>query len=1238
MSSNFIPDPNRNGRIGVECSSPLVKGKVKGKPVDITGDTVRVHFLRYGYFHQKDVVFNNGGGFADSYSTLVYKEGKFKLDKSVEPWIDKGHDLPNLRYRYGDKHNFKAALTTLRDGYLYVFDQDHTYLFYEFKVINGEIYPIVWDDNNRDIDGNVLDQRTKLGAKRNGWQLHRGRSMWVAFSLVQWSYRYHQKVLFNINGLRDKRCTSFVSNSYPKFDDFNEKKTKDLNLESIKLVHPNEFIRTPDQKGYEYKEGARTLQFQQSLNRLAVEEQKNQKNTQTEYKNDLFVVLEDQIGAMLDLEEYFNDLLLYFTSYIKAIQTGQVPLDVFTKEKSEGNQIQTMDTSLLTQEQKEISEMFNFTAQIAKFLRKPCEKSERYNDAVKKNYINKILDTEMRYGIRSALYDIKYAFAVFVRNERFVEYAHCVFYDFLDHDVTKKAKIIGKIYALRMLEVIRCNVFAIDEVYTGVYTKPIHKIREKKERKNQKDFEKIAMVVSNQESHPLHKLLRVKVDLTDQDDVLGDNKEELDNFFVMATTSLKDPFYDEASVKNRCQILNSCTFDGVEAFEMILIPVEKNNERVFFKYYIRPKIPLGKMKKEEQKDRTNFEAYSQANLYAFWLTMGQTAITDTDKVKQKRRGPKKKFKKYNAKRADLKEKRAKHAKKIDEKYKNKADKIVEEKAKIDQKMAEFDNVEKQLQADIKDINNELGQLDANPENYANRQSLQAELNHKRSSLTENWTKRDNVYHSMEDKLNTTISDIDQKIDQFRSTHSSEIAPLQKEIRELHVELKDYRKVRRNYDWYQDDSYYRVITEDSKNLWQRKLYRFMESAPVKVFVVGVAMGNIVTGEYDGNIYVDGANLASNTLGMIEASINLAANLEPLSMAGKLVTNDLYKYLGPASGICASVALGIEGGVLIYDHDIDAGIFKLIASLATVGTVVPNIFTPVCYVVMITALLLADEFKDDEMEQFLKHLPFGKAAEIDYPNYWTWVVNRKFFEDCSKHQESRYPFVSELRFNYMWAYGWAKAGIAHYYILGKGFSCREELPREGLLRLCKETHFIDERQMVSYTKSNELGKFVYDLSPIGSVHGKLILDKMMLTDFDFRIEAYYNDSDFCGINDHWKKLGGKSDFMKFESKKIRNGALTLEPMLCNGIAMISYNLNIKNISHKFMTEGVILQIAFRHKSSKLHLPFDEDKFFIVRLQRKYQVKSEHQSYSLDNFDWAEKDGDLADIKIGTHEEFI
>lgn len=220
MGSTLAYNENKFGKLAVKASIGN-KTEKQGEELQLTRKGVRIHFLRYGYFKPyKSEVYNSTISFDNDSKT-------FELNKTnTDKWVNEGNaKLPAQK-------RFKVAPTTLNEGYLYIFDNNDIDLHYEFKVnSSGDMCPIFWDAN-KDANRNVKDLRDINEKARQSWVLQPDRDMSVAFSCVQWSVAYHDKVKNNTDGLRDKRCIDFSTEPFVK-GDANEYAGRKLNLESV---------------------------------------------------------------------------------------------------------------------------------------------------------------------------------------------------------------------------------------------------------------------------------------------------------------------------------------------------------------------------------------------------------------------------------------------------------------------------------------------------------------------------------------------------------------------------------------------------------------------------------------------------------------------------------------------------------------------------------------------------------------------------------------------------------------------------------------------------------------------------------------------------------------------------------------------------------------------------------------------------------------------------------------------
>ncbi len=252
---------------------------------------IRLHFLRRGLFYKKEESINF---VANPNAGVQY--------------------IDNLRGIHFDQ--FIIGNRSLRAGYLYIFDENKADLWYEFEIDEmGLLAPIYWAKNKH--KGIYKDIRTKTGSKEREKIFKQGKVLSIAYSSVQWSVKYHQSMLADADK-RAKYMTKAVCSGFEK---------------GMESAYENIYPYNEITAGYTANEKPQEVWFEQKLNHIqANEEDSPNKDNLLE---DMFVVLDDVIGAMFDISKVLSDEITKHRANVEAIQTGRDPDAVYERMTGE---------------------------------------------------------------------------------------------------------------------------------------------------------------------------------------------------------------------------------------------------------------------------------------------------------------------------------------------------------------------------------------------------------------------------------------------------------------------------------------------------------------------------------------------------------------------------------------------------------------------------------------------------------------------------------------------------------------------------------------------------------------------------------------------------------------------------------------------------------------------------------------------------------------------------------------
>ncbi len=259
---------------------------------------VRLHFLRYGLFlksSETDVGYNIAGSIdGGSYSTSEMDASNGNLAST---------DL------------FYVAKTSLKKGYLYLFNADNPNDYHELAVDDyGAITPIIWNSKNLQEDGSTpKDQRTanpkSIRYKRIvNKERDNPKKYWIGFSPVQWSYEYHRTMLNASDA--DKQQANMVLVTCGGLQVGEEEAQEHVSTyQDVKFVH--------------YKEHPNHSKLKQTIRQVNSQEGKETREGNNTTYEDMFITLHDPVGCSEDVGEVLGDKILDLKALTEAIQTGE---------------------------------------------------------------------------------------------------------------------------------------------------------------------------------------------------------------------------------------------------------------------------------------------------------------------------------------------------------------------------------------------------------------------------------------------------------------------------------------------------------------------------------------------------------------------------------------------------------------------------------------------------------------------------------------------------------------------------------------------------------------------------------------------------------------------------------------------------------------------------------------------------------------------------------------------------
>ncbi|WP_299223463.1 toxin VasX [uncultured Aquimarina sp.] len=266
-------------------------------------DKIRLYFLRYGLFakHNKD-------------EHLISPDSKEDQEESLV--------LPTLEVAPPSLEHFDVGRTALNSGYLYLFDEEDKDLFYEYELhVDGRaqtIYEPVYEAGQRTNNGNLEDNRISSGEFETKKEFVKDQILWVGYSQVQWTGKYHRKMLDagpderKKKGLVRVNCAGFP-------DGFGQEHV--LQQSQVRATFRE------DQK-------ASDTWCDNILNQINVYENK----VKPDIKRDMFIVLPDPIGCAIDVAFATNTEVIQLRANLEGMKYAISPETVYQAMQTDSNE------------------------------------------------------------------------------------------------------------------------------------------------------------------------------------------------------------------------------------------------------------------------------------------------------------------------------------------------------------------------------------------------------------------------------------------------------------------------------------------------------------------------------------------------------------------------------------------------------------------------------------------------------------------------------------------------------------------------------------------------------------------------------------------------------------------------------------------------------------------------------------------------------------------------------------
>ena len=317
----------QRGEVSFTCNDSSVTCNESSK-ISLESEGIRLHFLRYGLFDyevlEEDIKAPKavlaGEEDAETFTLLRNDATGEVIDVNNETnKSTKGIALdeilvdsnPFKKYGMPKLENFGVARTALRNGYIYLINEEDSNEYYELKADqNGFLSHILWE-YNKDENGEYLDVRKSEKEKISYKIVEKGKKLLMAFSPVQWSRDYFNEI--NGDDNKKKEIMQLIDCSgFPK----------DHQAEETALAIPFNQIKASFSPEHGY---ASTLE--DNLKDIFITEREQTKIAEeggdtNEILEDMFITFHDPIACADDILAGLANQNFRLKALVEAIQTG----------------------------------------------------------------------------------------------------------------------------------------------------------------------------------------------------------------------------------------------------------------------------------------------------------------------------------------------------------------------------------------------------------------------------------------------------------------------------------------------------------------------------------------------------------------------------------------------------------------------------------------------------------------------------------------------------------------------------------------------------------------------------------------------------------------------------------------------------------------------------------------------------------------------------------------------------
>ncbi|WFO16524.1 hypothetical protein M601_001540 [Cellulophaga baltica 4] len=213
--------------------------------------------------------------------------------------------------------NFYTARTILNAGYVYIMNADDSNDYYELEVDeDGTFQHIDWGYNIGE-DGKHLDFRKASGERSTYKEMDPSiKSVWVAYSRVQWSRDYH--TLLNTNVQKRKERMLLVTTTGIKKG---QTVKNALPYHEVKAVYKSKPNSVPP--------------LETTLKNIHEQEEKEDlEKKENLIFEDQFITLHDPVGCAMDIDNVVTAKAMRHKAFIEALHSGETHAQAITRLKN----------------------------------------------------------------------------------------------------------------------------------------------------------------------------------------------------------------------------------------------------------------------------------------------------------------------------------------------------------------------------------------------------------------------------------------------------------------------------------------------------------------------------------------------------------------------------------------------------------------------------------------------------------------------------------------------------------------------------------------------------------------------------------------------------------------------------------------------------------------------------------------------------------------------------------------